>query len=1047
MKKRFFLILGLGFVCSLLLFVVVTNAIVDGDHDGIADSRDNCPSVPNTIQINTDSDLLGDVCDPDVDGDGIPNIWESGTRMGAKRDRCQCLNDRSNSGDGCPKDATTEDLSNVAGQCGCGIVEIHTDNDGVADCNDLDDDGDGEPDVSDCLPLNSNFWKMEPYYNDDDNDRLGWEGILQSFCVGLPIPNSQISTFPSFSTWYHNANDYCPNDANNDIDNDLYCANSGSYKQPPKLGVNDCAPNDPNYWSNTITYYYDSDGDGHGDIFNSSQMCVPTTGYVTSSDDQCPDDSSKWLKTTYFYDEDNDGFGVLGGSIQSCTKPDKFATEAGDACPTEVGVAPNGCPAEVIPTACTLANWSYSDGDCLSNNTLTRTWATDGTCTGGIDHDPLTELISCEYNQACTEISYYFDGDWDGYGDPDTSKQSCTQPYAYVDNNDDECPSDYAPSSYNGCPMPVVGCTLISYYSDSDGDSWGNAFESAVESCVQFSNYVINNWDYCPSDSAKIAPGVCGCGFSDADLNGSGLPDCQDPVSSDLLVSINSSGIGCESETGTGTLVVFAEGGTPPYSYYLPGFETNNTGIYYNMPAGTYQATVIDSSIPPQSALTVPYSLNQQDCPAPPPISACTSPITIIGTKTDNCREERNDGSINLEVSGGTTPYTFDWGKKLPIGGYDLNWDATTENISDLFFGIYNVLVTDANGCMSTSSFSVGLDPDAEACKLIAHSIEINKVWCLIPGKPCEQIPASQCPDDKEFDTQEKCVAAISATSKPSNSKFTAPTTVNLENPIGTTNLTEIFGNLVKVALGILGSLSLAVFAYGGFSWLTSAGSPDKIKTGTNAMVWAVIGIVVIFASYALINMVLQGLGVKEYIPADFSGNSYGSEYTGSNKVPNSQSGAGASANSQSGAGADANSQSGAAGTDTSSNSQSESWGDNNQSGGDCNCIITASLKEDSTGLSCSVDSFSKSFYMGKTYGQTEYKNLFEEVLGAANSGDLLGLGCGAVSLANELFGSQISKIPSFTLTECDLSDGADYQTVPEYKQFEYSYQINCSLQ
>ncbi len=52
----------------------------DTDVDGLSDSVDNCPAVPNPadlkldrtnpVQIDTDGDGLGDPCDPDVDGDG-----------------------------------------------------------------------------------------------------------------------------------------------------------------------------------------------------------------------------------------------------------------------------------------------------------------------------------------------------------------------------------------------------------------------------------------------------------------------------------------------------------------------------------------------------------------------------------------------------------------------------------------------------------------------------------------------------------------------------------------------------------------------------------------------------------------------------------------------------------------------------------------------------------------------------------------------------------------------------------------------------------------
>jgi DNA-binding beta-propeller fold protein YncE len=45
----------------------------DADRDGVLDSQDNCIGLANPDQENMDRDKLGDACDPDADGDGVPN--------------------------------------------------------------------------------------------------------------------------------------------------------------------------------------------------------------------------------------------------------------------------------------------------------------------------------------------------------------------------------------------------------------------------------------------------------------------------------------------------------------------------------------------------------------------------------------------------------------------------------------------------------------------------------------------------------------------------------------------------------------------------------------------------------------------------------------------------------------------------------------------------------------------------------------------------------------------------------------------------------------
>lgn len=79
-----------------------------------------------------------------------------------------------------------------------------------------------------------------------------------------------------------------------------------------------------------------------------------------------------------------------------------------------------------------------------------------------------------------------------------------------------------------------------------------------------------------------------------------------------------------------------------------------------------------------------------------------------------------------------------------------------------------------------------------------------------------------------------------------------------LKNPLGTTELPVIVGYVIRAALGLIGSIALLMFIYGGFTWLTSGGSPDKVKKGKDIMVWAIIGLVLVFSSVALVQFVLN---------------------------------------------------------------------------------------------------------------------------------------------------------------------------------------------
>jgi gliding motility-associated-like protein len=130
----------------------------------------------------------------------------------------------------------------------------------------------------------------------------------------------------------------------------------------------------------------------------------------------------------------------------------------------------------------------------------------------------------------------------------------------------------------------------------------------------------------------------------------------------------------------SGQLSVIPTGGMGPYRYAWSGPNgfSSTVASPQNLVSGVYQVTISDAN--GCGLLGPPLTINEP------------SAISVTQSKVDNVCFQGTTGSISITTSGGIAPYSYAW--TGPNG-----FSTTNKDLSALVSGIYQVRITDANGC------------------------------------------------------------------------------------------------------------------------------------------------------------------------------------------------------------------------------------------------------------------------------------------------------------------------------------------------------------
>ena len=76
-------------------------------------------------------------------------------------------------------------------------------------------------------------------------------------------------------------------------------------------------------------------------------------------------------------------------------------------------------------------------------------------------------------------------------------------------------------------------------------------------------------------------------------------------------------------------------------------------------------------------------------------------------------------------------------------------------------------------------------------------------------------------------------------------------------------SLSQITGRYIRVAMGMVGMIFLALTVYAGFLWMTASGNEEQVTKAKDIVQRATLGLVIVLAAYSITIFVLAAVGAS----------------------------------------------------------------------------------------------------------------------------------------------------------------------------------------